>query len=90
MNDRMVLMSERGRVQCMERRVMLAQPAELEPTLRALAAALNLAVDCMDLWGAIPLPVARAILRNMEPALAAVDMSVRAAASAGAAEGTVR
>jgi hypothetical protein len=38
-----------------------------------------LAIECLDQFGGIPLPVAREILRNMEPARAAIDMCVRMA-----------
>jgi len=38
---------------------------------------LQLALDCIAIWGAIPIPVAKAILRNIEPAHAAIDMAIR-------------
>lgn len=58
----------------------LAQiPTDFSGALNVLINDLQLALDCIDLFGAVPVPVAQSILRNIEPAHAAIDMAVRAA-----------
>lgn len=55
-------------------------PAEFNSALTALCGDLQLALECIKLFGGVPIPVAKAILRNAEPAHAAIDMAVRNAA----------
>ena len=35
------------------------------------------ALECKRLFGVVPMPVTKAILRNIEPAHAAIDMAIR-------------
>jgi hypothetical protein len=54
-------------------------PADFGDTLNVLINDLQLALDCIDLFGGVPVPVAQSIIRKIEPAHAAIDMAVRAA-----------
>jgi hypothetical protein len=74
-------------MQCYSTKAVGQLPSEFESALKAICADMELALDCLKIYGGIPLPVAKAILRNMEPAHAAIDMCVRGCD--GAREGLV-
>ena len=77
MSDRIVYLDHRGKPQCVSTKAVSDMPVEFTGVLDALCADMALALECLKLYGGIPLPVAKAILRNMEPAHAAIDMCVR-------------
>jgi hypothetical protein len=52
-------------------------PAEFNRAVCALSNDLNLAFDCLEVFGGIPIPIAKAILRNLEPAHAALDLALK-------------
>ena len=80
--DRIITVDERGKAQCHSCKAIADVPSDFIGTLKALSSDLELAMDCMKVFKGIPLPVAKAILRNLEPALAAIDMCVRMAENA--------
>lgn len=75
--DRLVYADQSGTVRCASAAALARLPEEFEPALTALAADLQLALDCIAVFGGVPTPVLLAILRNIEPAHAAIDMAVR-------------
>ena len=77
--DRMVYIDAAGDPQCVSVKFIAAVPSAFEDLFTALSADMQLALDCMKLFGGVPVPVAQAILRNMEPAHAAIDMALRCA-----------
>jgi len=54
-------------------------PAEFTGVLTALSGDLQLALDCIPVFGGMPIQVARALLRNLEPARAAIDYAIKTA-----------
>jgi hypothetical protein len=77
--DRLVYIDQSGKPQCMSGKAVAALPESFDTALTKICAEMQLALDCIKVFGAIPLPVAKAILRDMEPAQAAIDMAVRCA-----------
>ena len=75
--NRMVYIDQHGKPQCVSAKAVPAIPSEFGDCLKTLCADMQLALDCIDEFGGVPVPVAKAILRNMEPAHAAIDMAVR-------------
>ena len=75
-SNRLVYIDQHGDPQCVSAKAVL-DAHELHDALSALAADMELALDCIRTFGGVPLPVARAILRNIEPAHAAIDMAIR-------------
>jgi hypothetical protein len=80
-SDRIVSIDQRGKLQCISAKAVAAVPSDFITVLNTLCNDMQLALDCLDQFGGVPLPVARAILRNMEPAHDAIDMCVRMAGS---------
>jgi hypothetical protein len=80
--DRVVYIDQYGDVQCASSKLIAAIPSEFAEALTALTADLELALDCLRIFHGVPIPVAKAILRNIEPAQAAIDMAVRCSSSA--------
>ena len=80
--SRLAYIDQDGRPQCVSAKAVSAMPTEFEGVLGALCADMQLALDCMEQFGGIPLPVAKAILRNFEPAKAAIDVCIRMAGDA--------
>jgi hypothetical protein len=76
MTDRIAYIDSRGNPQCVSCKSLADVPSEFNCVLNVLCTDLELALDCLRTFGGIPLPVAKAILRNMEPAHAAIDMAV--------------
>lgn len=85
--DRMVYLRGNMTPRCISASALALIPEELEEPLFAPVNDLQLAVDCIPVFGGVPLPVAHAILRNLEPARAAIHMAI--AAREDAAEGLV-
>jgi hypothetical protein len=56
---------------------VIALPSEFATTLQALRADLDLALECIEVFHGIPIPVAKAIQRNLEPAQAALDLALK-------------
>lgn len=79
MTDRVVYIDQLGDVQCVDGRAIAAVPTAFDGTLSALCNDLQLALDCIRVFGGMPVPVAKAILRNIEPAHTAIDLAVRTA-----------
>ncbi len=75
--NRLAYINQYGEVRCVSAKVVAEVPSEFDDCLRALCADMQLALDCIAEFGGVPLPVAKAILRNMEPALTAIDLAVR-------------
>ncbi len=75
--DRLVYTDTSGTVRCISGNALAAMPEEFGEVLTALCADLQLALDCINVFGGVPTPVALAILRNIEPAHAAIDLAVR-------------
>ena len=75
--DRLVYTDANGSVHCVSPKALAALPSEFEDTLTELILNLQLALDCNATFGGIPTPVAMALLRNIEPAHAAIDLAVR-------------
>lgn len=76
--DRIVCLDENGDVKCVTAEGGVTQiPTEFKSALQALSADLQLALDCIDIFGGVPLPVVRAILCNMEPAQTALDLALK-------------
>jgi hypothetical protein len=76
-SNRMVYINEQGKAQCIVLKSEATIPVEFGDVLKEVCADMELALACIDLWGCIPLPVAKSILRNIEPAHAAIDMAIR-------------
>jgi hypothetical protein len=55
-------------LQCVSAKAVSTVPSEFRGVLRDLCADLELALECLEIFGGIPIPVAQAILRNLEPA----------------------
>jgi hypothetical protein len=79
--DRLVYTGPDGDVHCISSKALVVIPAAFEEMVATLCSDLRLARDCAMVFGGIPLPVAQAILRNMEPAHAAFDMAILNGAS---------
>jgi hypothetical protein len=62
---------------CMTAEDTVELPLEFARCLQTLADDLDLALDCVAIFGGVPVPVATAILRNMEPVTAALDLAIR-------------
>jgi hypothetical protein len=77
--NRMVYMDENGAAQCVVSKALVTIPSEFGDVLTTLDANIQLALACIETWGAIPIPVARAVLRSLEPARAALDLAIRCA-----------
>lgn len=75
--NRMVYIDQYGDVQCISAKAVSTIPSEFGDCLKTLCSDLQLALDCIELFGGVPECVAKAVLRNMEPAHAAIDMAVR-------------
>jgi hypothetical protein len=75
--DRMVYIRMGGEPGCMTAKDTVKFPAEFERNLKALADDLSLALDCVAIFGGIPIPLAKAILRNIEPVTAALDLAIK-------------
>ena len=69
-------------------RAIATIPVEFACSLTVLSGDLSLALQYIDLVGGIPLPVAKAILRNIEPVKTAIDLAINNATAA--AENQVR
>jgi hypothetical protein len=80
--SRLAYIDQHGRPQCVSPKAVAAMPSDFTDCFKALCNDMWLAIECLDQFGGIPLPVARAILRNMEPARAAIDLCVRMAGTA--------
>ena len=78
--DHMFYIDAFGNGQCLVKDKVTTVPSEFGEVLDVLANDLQLALDCIRIWGGVPLPVATAILRNIDPAHAAFDMAIRYAA----------
>ena len=76
-HDRTVVVGPAGKPVCLDGAVVKV-PADFLFVLMALSADLQLALDCIEMFGGIPIPVAKAILRNIEPAHAAIDIAIKA------------
>ena len=77
MAERIVSIDGPGHARCFEGDQSVVIPSGFNCVLDDLAADLELAIECKDLFGFVPVPVAKAILRNIEPAHAAIDMAMR-------------
>jgi hypothetical protein len=77
--DRVVYIDHAGKAQCVSAKAVAKLPTSFDEALTTLCADIQLALDCIRLLGGVPIPVAEAILRNIEPAQAAIDMAVRCA-----------
>jgi hypothetical protein len=77
--NRMAYVDEKGNVHCVGSKALVTIPSEFGNVLSDLSADIQLALVCIETWGAIPIPVARAVQRNLEPARAALDMAIRCA-----------
>jgi hypothetical protein len=77
--NRMVYMDEHGAAHCVVSKALVTIPSEFGDVLTTLHADIQLALVYIETWGAIPIPVARAVQRNLEPARAALDMAIRCA-----------
>jgi hypothetical protein len=69
-NERLVYIDEFGGTACVESRGAIKVGNETHDALAVLSRDLQLALDCIDLWGRVPIPVAEAIVRSAKPALA--------------------
>jgi len=75
--DRIVSIDAHGRARCINAGTAVEIPFLFGDALTNLAADLELAIECKRLFGVVPMPVTKAILRNIEPAHAAIDMAIR-------------
>ena len=75
--DRFVYADASGNRHCVSGLGIADISPEFIDILRTLCGDLQVAVDCIGVWGGVPIPVAHAILRNLEPARAAVDLAIR-------------
>lgn len=81
--DRLVYTDRVGDVACITRHAGIARiPAEFRPDLLALSGDLCFALDCMAAFGGIPVPVAKAILRNLDSAQTAIDLGLKSGKAA--------
>ena len=64
---------------CLSGRGIARVPDEFSDVLKVLSDDLRLALECIQTFGGVPIPVAKAILRNIEPAHAAIDMAISGA-----------
>jgi hypothetical protein len=55
----------------------VAVPIEFAECLHALRDDLALALDCVEIFGDVPVPVAEAILRSIEPVTAGLDLAIK-------------
>lgn len=76
--NRLVRVDLNGHARCItDRGGIIALPAEFSGTLQALRCDLDLAESCIEVFGGLPVPVAKAIQRNLEPAQAALDLALK-------------
>jgi hypothetical protein len=80
--DRAVYIDALGNARCISAQAIAAMPSEFGDVLTELCSNLQLALDCIGVFGGVPTPVALAILRNIEPAHAAIDLAVRTSRAA--------
>jgi hypothetical protein len=76
-NDNLIYIDQRGELACVSPKAIAEISEQFNDVLVALSIDLQVALDCLHIWGGIPIPVAKAILRNIEPAHAAIDMAIR-------------
>jgi hypothetical protein len=82
--DRIAYVDGNGDAKCIVRQAGLVKiPAEFKDALRMLRCDLELALECVDLWGGVPAPVAMAILRGQDLVVAALDMGLKSGKAAG-------
>ena len=80
-SDRVVSINHFGETQCVTHADgVLSLPAEFKDALQVLCDYLQLALDYIELFGGVPVPVAKAILRSAEPAHAAIDLTMKVTA----------
>ena len=83
--DRMPYIDANGDMRCVTRSgALVAIPAEFKDTLQTLRCDIELALECIQVWGGVPLPVAKAILRGMDQAVAAIDLGLKSRPPAAA------
>lgn len=88
LSNRLVWIDEAGEPTCITIHGGIAKiPAEFGETLTAMCDDLALAEECVALFGGVPIPVAKAILRHMDLARAVLGLIVNNAATT--AEGKV-
>jgi len=80
--DRYVYADASGDRHCISGLGIAELPAEFIDILPVLCGDLQVAVDCIGVWGGVPIPVAHAILRNLELARAAIDLAIRTRSAA--------
>ena len=66
---------ERMDLAVIEREMVKFTP-ELGLSLEVLASDMLLAIECVEIFGGIPRPVAEAIVRNIDPIVAAIDQAL--------------
>jgi len=66
-----------GELQCVNGPGAPAIPAEFASALPALYQDLGLAIDCVDVFGGVPAPVAKKILEGLDTVRTALDMALR-------------
>ena len=65
--DRVIYTVRSGDVHCVEAKGLLSLPVECTDALKALGDDIALAFECRNIFGGIPLPVAKTILGKLEP-----------------------
>lgn len=77
LHDRLICIDQNGKPLCISDKAIKPMPSEFGDCLKTLCGDLQLALDCIDVFGGVPECVARTILRNMEPAHTAIDIAIR-------------
>jgi hypothetical protein len=81
--DRLAYVDSNGDMKCVTRSAsVVAIPAEFRDALRRLRSDLDLALECIELWGGVPVPVTRAILRGTDQTIAALGAGLKSSAAA--------
>jgi hypothetical protein len=74
-------------LRCLSSKALAAIPEDFKDCLQTLSDDIQLALDCLRIFGGVPIPVAKAILRNADLTYTAIDMAVR---TTSAIEGTAK
>jgi hypothetical protein len=86
--DRLIYTDANGDIGCITRhRGIVRIPSEFKSDLQTLATDLNFALDCIAVFGGIPVPVAKGIQHNLESAQTAIDLGLKSGDGKAPADG---
>lgn len=66
-HDRMVYIDKAGATECVKARPAAVLPENFAELAYAFQTDLSLAIDCLAIWGTVPLPVLKSIHKSSQP-----------------------